>query len=152
MKSIKMTKLSYWSSLIKWAKEEEAPSWKDGTWNWLTKQFLKWKRPLRSSAKPLKKPSSQRTKDWARQTVYSLSMDQFNSDFDQYTTTFRLAQAHSGVDIDSILVDTLQWGVTNQLAIVMTTAALPEGQCYNSFPLLIYSLDCSFSLSTYLER
>ena len=46
--------------------------------------------------------------DQACQTIYSLSMDQFNSDFNQYTTTFRLAQAHCGVDIDSILVDALQ--------------------------------------------
>ena len=35
-------------------------------------------------------------------------MDQFNGDFDHYATTFRLAQACSGVDLDSILVDTLQ--------------------------------------------
>ena len=35
-------------------------------------------------------------------------MDQFNGDFDQYATTFSLAQAHSGVDLDSILVDALQ--------------------------------------------
>ena len=55
-------------------------------------------------------------------------MDQFNSDFDQYTTAFRLAQAHCGVDLDSILVDALQQGVTNQFAVMMTAAALPEGQ------------------------
>ena len=67
-------------------------------------------------------------KDRARQTVYSLSMDQFNRDFDQYATTFRLAQACSGIDLDSILVDALQWGVTNQLAVMMTAAVLPEGQ------------------------
>ena len=47
-------------------------------------------------------------KDQAHQTIYSLSMDQFNSDFDQYATAFRLAQAHSGVDLNSILVDALQ--------------------------------------------
>ena len=47
-------------------------------------------------------------KDWAYQTVYSLNMDQFNSDFDQYATTFRLAQAYSRIDLDSISVDTLQ--------------------------------------------
>ena len=46
--------------------------------------------------------------DRARQMVYSLSMDQFNSDFDQYTTTSRLAQACSRIDLDSILVDALQ--------------------------------------------
>ena len=60
--------------------------------------------------------------------VYSLSMDQFNSDFDQYASAFRLAQAQSGIDLDSILVDTLQQGVTNQLAVMMTATALLEGQ------------------------
>ena len=67
-------------------------------------------------------------KDRARQTVYSLNMDQFNSDFDQYATAFRLAQAHSRIDLDSILVDALQQGVTNQLAIMITATALLEGQ------------------------
>ena len=47
-------------------------------------------------------------KDQACQTVYSLSMDQFNRDFDEYSTAFKLAQARCGVDDDSILVDTLQ--------------------------------------------
>ena len=47
-------------------------------------------------------------KDQACQTIYSLSMDQFNSDFDQYATAFRLTQAHSGVDLNNILVDALQ--------------------------------------------
>ena len=46
-------------------------------------------------------------KDQACQTVYSLSMDQFNGNFDQYATAFRLAQAHSRVNLDSILVDAL---------------------------------------------
>ena len=41
---------------------------------------------------------------------------------------FWLAQAWSRINLDSILVDTLQWGVTNQLATMMTTAALPLGQ------------------------
>ena len=67
-------------------------------------------------------------KDRACQTVYSLSMDQFIGDFDQHATAFRLAQAHSRIDLDSILVDALQQGVTNQLAVMMTAAALPEGQ------------------------
>ena len=67
-------------------------------------------------------------KDRAHQTVYSLSMDQFNGDFDQYATAFRLAQARSRIDLNSILMDALQQGVTNQLAVMMTTAALPEGQ------------------------
>ena len=47
-------------------------------------------------------------KDQARQTVYSLSMDQFNRDFDKYSTAFKLAQARCRVDDDSILVDALQ--------------------------------------------
>ena len=55
-------------------------------------------------------------------------MEQFNSDFDWYTSAFRLAQACSRINLDSILVDTLQQGVTNQLATMMTTAALPLGQ------------------------
>ena len=40
--------------------------------------------------------------------VYSLSMDKFKGDFDEYSTAFKLAQARCGVDGDSILVDTLQ--------------------------------------------
>ena len=67
-------------------------------------------------------------KDQACQTVYSLSMDQFNGDFDEYSTAFKLAQAHCGVDDDSILVDALQWGVTQQLAVMMTATALPNEQ------------------------
>ena len=67
-------------------------------------------------------------KDQARQTVYSLNMDQFNGDFDEYSTTFKLAQVRCGVDNDSILVDALQRGVTQQLAVMMTAAALPDGQ------------------------
>ena len=55
-------------------------------------------------------------------------MDQFNSDFDQYATGFRLAQACSRIDLDSILVDVLQQRVTNQLAIMMTATALPDRQ------------------------
>ena len=47
-------------------------------------------------------------KDRACQMAYFLSMDQFNGDFDQYATTFRLAQVHSGVDLESILVDAPQ--------------------------------------------
>ena len=67
-------------------------------------------------------------KDRACQTVYSLNMDQFNGDFDKYSTTFKLAQACCGVDDDSILVDALQRGVTQQLAVMMTAAAFPDGQ------------------------
>ena len=59
-------------------------------------------------------------KDQAQQTVYSLSMDQFNGNFDQYSTAFRLAQAHSKINLDSIL--------TNWLAAMMTITTLPEGQ------------------------
>ena len=55
-------------------------------------------------------------------------MDQFNRDFDEYSTAFKLAQACCGVNDDSILVDTLQWGVTQQLTVMMTAAALPDGQ------------------------
>ena len=55
-------------------------------------------------------------------------MDQFNRDFDKYSTTFKLAQARCGVDDDSILVDALQRGVTQQLAVMMTATALPDGQ------------------------
>ena len=47
-------------------------------------------------------------KDRARQTIYSLSMDQFNGDFNEYSTAFKLAQVHCRVDDDSILVDALQ--------------------------------------------
>ena len=67
-------------------------------------------------------------KDRACQTIYSLSMDQFNGDFNKYSTAFKPAQACSGVDDDSILVDALQRGVTQQLAIMMTATALPDGQ------------------------
>ena len=67
-------------------------------------------------------------KDQACQTVYSLTIDQLNGDFDQYATAFRLAQAYSRGDLDSILVDALQQGVTNQLAVMITAAALPDGQ------------------------
>ena len=45
--------------------------------------------------------------DWACQIIYSLSMDQFWGNFDQYTTAFRLAQAHSSIKADNILVDAL---------------------------------------------
>ena len=67
-------------------------------------------------------------KDRARQTVYSLSMDQFNGDFDEYSTAFKLAQACCRVDDDSILVDALQRGVTQQLTVMMTAAALSDRQ------------------------
>ena len=36
------------------------------------------------------------------------TMEQFKGDFDQYASAFRPAQAHSRIDLDSILVDTLQ--------------------------------------------
>ena len=55
-------------------------------------------------------------------------MDMFNRDFDKYATIFKLAQAHCGVDLDSILIDALQQGVTNQLAVMMTAATLPQRQ------------------------
>ena len=55
-------------------------------------------------------------------------MDQFNGDFDEYSTAFKLAQARCRVDNDSILVDALQRGVTQQLTVMMTATALPDGQ------------------------
>ena len=55
-------------------------------------------------------------------------MDKFNGDFDEYSTAFKLAQARCGVDDDSILVDALQRGVTQQLTVMMTATALPDGQ------------------------
>ena len=55
-------------------------------------------------------------------------MHQFNGNFNKYATAFRLAQVHSRINLDSILVDVLQRGVTNQLAVMMTAATLPEGQ------------------------
>ena len=67
-------------------------------------------------------------KDRAHQTIYSLSMDQFNGDFNEYSTAFKLAQARCRVNDDSILVDALQRGVTQQLAIMMTATVLPDGQ------------------------
>ena len=67
-------------------------------------------------------------KDRARQTVYSLNMDQFNGDFDEYSTAFKLAQACCRVDDDSILVDALQRGVTQQLTVMMTSTTLSDGQ------------------------
>ena len=67
-------------------------------------------------------------KDQACQTVYSLNMNQYNRDFDEYSTTFKLAQERCGVDDGSILVDALQQGVTQQLAVMMTATTLPDGQ------------------------
>ena len=46
--------------------------------------------------------------DQTHQTIYSLTMDQFCGDFDQYATVFRLAQACSGIKANNILVDALQ--------------------------------------------
>ena len=47
-------------------------------------------------------------KDQAHQTIYSLNMDQYNRDFNKYSTAFKLAQACCRVDDNSILVDALQ--------------------------------------------
>ena len=55
-------------------------------------------------------------------------MDKFNGDFDEYSTAFKLAQVCCGVGNDSILVDALQRGVTQQLAVMMTVTALPDRQ------------------------
>ena len=98
--------------------------------------YLKWANPaIPESEKTFKKLCAafeetfilKDLQDWACQTIYSLTMDQFNGNFNQYATALRLAQAWCGVDINSILVDALQWGVTSQLAIMTTATALPEG-------------------------
>lgn len=67
-------------------------------------------------------------KDRAHQIVHSLNMEMFNGDCDEYATAFRLAQGRSRVDLDSILVDILQRGVSHQLAMMMTTTTLPPSQ------------------------
>ena len=51
--------------------------------------------------------------DRAHQKLYSLTMYQFCGDSDQFTTAFYLAQVCSGIKANNILIDTLQWGVTN---------------------------------------
>ena len=66
--------------------------------------------------------------DQACQELYSLSMSQYNGNFNKYASAFQLAQAHSRIDLESILVDVLQQGVTNQLAVIMTSATLPDRQ------------------------
>ena len=60
--------------------------------------------------------------------MYSLSMKQFDGDFDQYSIAFKLTQAQSKVHDDHLLIDALQRGVSYQLAVMMTGAALPRGQ------------------------
>ena len=67
-------------------------------------------------------------KDRARQSIHTLNMEMFNGDFDEYATVFCLAQGRSRVDDDSILVDALQRGASNQLAMMMTAATLPTRQ------------------------
>ena len=66
-------------------------------------------------------------KDHAHQMVYSLSMDQFNQDFDHYSTTFQFAQVCRRIDNNSILVDALQQGVTNcyMVCIIKSFLAAP---------------------------
>ena len=60
--------------------------------------------------------------------MYSLSMKQFDGDFDQYSVAFKLAQARSKVHDDHLLINALQRGVSYHLAVTMTGAALPRGQ------------------------
>ena len=67
-------------------------------------------------------------KDRARQSIHTLNMEMFKGDFDKYATTFCLAQGRSGVNDNAILVDALQRGVSNQLAMMMTATALPSRQ------------------------
>ena len=67
-------------------------------------------------------------KDRARQSIHSLNMEMFKGDFDEYATAFQLAQGRSGVDDNAILVDALTRGVSSQLAMMMTAAALPAVQ------------------------
>ena len=66
--------------------------------------------------------------DQARQDIYSLSMNQLNGDFDQYSIAFKIAQARSEIHDNHLLIDALQRGVTYQLAVMMTRATLPRGQ------------------------
>ena len=70
--------------------------------SWLRKDFQKLCKAFEEAFVP------KDLKDQACQTVYSLNMDQFNGDFNEYSTAFKLAQARCGVDDDSILVDALQ--------------------------------------------
>ena len=60
-------------------------------------------------------------------------MKQFNRDFDQYSVTFKLAQGQSGLDNDQLLVDTLQRGVSYQLAVMMTGVPLTNEQRDNGW-------------------
>ena len=66
--------------------------------------------------------------DQAHQDIYSLSMKQLNEDFDEYSVAFKLAQAQSKVNDDRLLIDALQRGISYDLAVMMTRAALPRGQ------------------------
>ena len=66
--------------------------------------------------------------DRAQQDVYSLSMEQFDGDFDQYSVAFKLAQARNEINDDHLLINTLQRGVSYELAVMMTGAALPRDQ------------------------
>ena len=66
--------------------------------------------------------------DQAHQDLYSLSMKQLNGDFDKYSVAFKLAQAHSEIYDDHLLIDALQRGVSYDLAVMMTGAAKPRGQ------------------------
>ena len=64
---------------------------------------------------------------YAQQLVYSLSTEKHcQGNLDLYSTEFRLTQAQSGIMANNILVDTLQQGVSNQLATMMTAAEVPQ--------------------------
>ena len=72
-------------------------------------------------------------KDRARQDLNSLTMKQFNGDFDQYSVAFRLTQGQSGLNDDQLLVDALQRGVSYQLAVMMTGVPLTDKQRENGW-------------------
>ena len=71
--------------------------------------------------------------DRAQQDLNSLTMKQFNGDFDQYSIAFKLAQGQSRLNDDRFLVDTLQRGVSYQLAVMMTRVPLTNGQRDNGW-------------------
>ena len=72
-------------------------------------------------------------KDQARQDLNSLTMKQFNGDFDQYSIAFKLTQGQSGLDNDQLLVNALQRGVSYQLAVMMTGVLLSDKQRENGW-------------------
>ena len=71
--------------------------------------------------------------DRAQQDLNSLTMKQFNGDFDQSSVAFKLAQGQSRLDDDRLLVDALQRGVNYQLAVMMTGVPLTDKQRDNGW-------------------